>query len=222
MEAIAGRLARPIRVVDPFVTGAGLRNAAGNCILGISFFIAMIPAARALSWSLAGLANIVWLSGAAIMGVLSFVRTPPRSTLVNVWTIAATSGMLLIPCFMRPIGPSAGGLALGGVALELLGIALTQVARVYMGRSFGVLPANRGVVSKGPFSSVRHPIYIGWLVLSIGYAMSYPTARNVLLIAITLPFMVWRIEQEETHLSEDPEYCTYRRRVRFRLWPGLI
>jgi len=222
MGAITDGVGRPIKIVRPVVTGAGLRNAASNCILGLSFFVAMIPAARALSWSLFGLANIVWLSGAAIMGMLSFVRTPPRSTMVNLSTIGATAGMLFLPCFMRPVGASSGGLALAGVALELFGIALTQIARVYMGRSFGVLPANRGVVSKGPFSLIRHPIYFGWLVLSIGYAMSYPTARNILLILVTLPFMVWRIEQEETHLSEDPEYCAYERRVRFRLWPGVI
>jgi isoprenylcysteine carboxyl methyltransferase (ICMT) family protein YpbQ len=222
MGAITDGVSARAKIVHPVVTGAGLRNAASNCILGLSFFIAIIPAARALSWSLLGLANIVWLTGAAIMGVLSFVRTPPRSTMVNMSTIAATTGMLFLPCFMRPIGASSGGLALSGVAFELFGIALTQVARVYMGRSFGVLPANRGVVSKGPFSSIRHPIYFGWLVLSIGYAMSYPTARNIILIASTLPFMVWRIEQEESHLSEDPEYRTYERRVRFRLWPGVI
>jgi isoprenylcysteine carboxyl methyltransferase (ICMT) family protein YpbQ len=222
MGAITDGAVVPAKIVHPLVTGAGLRNAASNCILGLSFFIAMIPAARALSWSLFGLANIVWLSGAAIMGMLSFVRTPPRSTMVNARTIAATAGMLFLPCFMRPVGNSSGRLALAGVALELFGIALTQVARVYMGRSFGILPANRGVVSKGPFSSIRHPIYFGWLALSIGYAMSYPTARNIVLIASTLPFMVWRIEQEETHLSEDPEYRTYERRVRFRLWPGVI
>ena len=222
MGAITDGVGRPIKIVRPVVTGAGLRNAASNCILGLSFFVAMIPAARALSWSLFGLANIVWLSGAAIMGMLSFVRTPPRSTMVNLSTIGATAGMLFLPCFMRPVGASSGGLALAGVALELFGIALTQIARVYMGRSFGVLPANRGVVSKGPFSLIRHPIYFGWLVLSIGYAMSYPTARNILLILVTLPFMVWRIEQEESLLNEDPEYRTYERRVRFRLWPGVI
>ena len=222
MGAITDRVAVPAKFVKPMVTSTGLRNVASNCVLGISFFIAMIPAARALSWSLLGVANIIWLSGAAIMGILSFVRRPPRSTMVNARTIAATAGMLFLPCFMRPYGRSSGGLALCGVALELFGIALTQIARVYMGRSFGVLPANRGVVSKGPFSLIRHPIYFGWLVLSLGYAMSYPTARNIILIVSTLPFMVWRIEQEETHLSEDPEYCTYERRVRFRLWPGLI
>jgi protein-S-isoprenylcysteine O-methyltransferase Ste14 len=225
MEAIAEHVAAPTaraEIAQQPVSGAGLRNAAGNCLLGISFFVAIIPAARALSWSMLGIANVVWLSGAAIMGVLSFVRMPPRSTMVNPRTVAATFGMLLLPSLMRPYGPSTGGLAYCGVALELFGIALTQVARVYMGRRFGVLPANRGVVSKGPFSLVRHPIYFGWLLLSIGYSMSYPTARNILLIAITLPFLVWRIEQEETHLSEDPEYRTYERRVRFRLWPGVI
>jgi protein-S-isoprenylcysteine O-methyltransferase Ste14 len=222
MGAITERVLVRTKIVRPLVTGAGLRNAASNCILGLSFFVAMIPAARALSLSLSGLANIVWLSGAAIMGILSFVRTPPRTTMVNMSTIGATAGMLFLPCLMRPIDASSGGLALAGLALELFGIALTQVARVYMGRSFGILPANRGVVSKGPFSLIRHPIYFGWMVLSIGYAMSYPTARNILLILVTLPFMVWRIEQEETHLSEDPEYCTYEKRVRFRLWPGVI
>ena len=182
----------------------------------------MIPAARALSWSIAGVANVVWLSGAAIMAILSFVRTPPRSTMINVWTVAATAGMLILPCLMRPNEQSEGVLAFAGLMFEFFGIALTQAARVYMGRSFGILPANRGVVSNGPFSIVRHPIYIGWLVLSIGYAMSYPSARNVVLIVITLPFMVWRIEQEEAHLSEDPEYRTYEQRVQFRLWPGVI
>src|SRR5258708_33209808 len=94
MVAITERVLVPAKIVRPRVTGAGLRKAASNCILGISFFVAMIPAARALSWSLFGLANIVWLSGAAIMGILSFVRTPPRSTMVNGYPMAATAGML--------------------------------------------------------------------------------------------------------------------------------
>ena len=182
----------------------------------------MIPAARALSWNLSGIANIVWLVGAAIMGTLAFVRTIPRSTMVNAGTITASGGMLLLPCLMRPISPSTGGVELTGLMLELFGITLTQVARVYMGRSFGVLPANRGVVSKGPFSWVRHPIYFGWLILATGYAVSYPTPRNIIVVASTLPFMVWRIEQEERHLREDPTYRSYESRVRYRLLPGLI
>jgi protein-S-isoprenylcysteine O-methyltransferase Ste14 len=52
--------------------------------------------------------------------------------------------------------------------------------------------------------------------------MSYPNERNIMLIVVTLPFMVWRINQEEAHLSADPEYRRYMDRVRYRFWPGLV
>jgi protein-S-isoprenylcysteine O-methyltransferase Ste14 len=182
----------------------------------------MLPAARALSFTLAGAANAVWLTGAAIMAIMSFARFAPRTSAVNWRTLAATGGMLILPVFMRPTAMATGVLATTGLIFELFGVVLTQVARVYMGRSFGILPANRGIVSKGPFRSVRHPIYFGWLILSLGYAMSFASERNILLIAMTLPFMVWRIGQEEVHLSADPEYLQYMKQVRYRLWPGVL
>jgi protein-S-isoprenylcysteine O-methyltransferase Ste14 len=221
MEAVVVRTPAPVAAV-PRVTVAGLRHALGDCVLAVSFLLAMLPAARALGFTLAGAANVVWLTGAAIMAIMSFARFAPRTSAVNWRTLAATGGMLILPCFMRPTAMSAGALATTGLIFELFGVVLTQVARVYMGRSFGILPANRGIVSKGPFRSVRHPIYFGWLILSLGYAMSFASERNILLIAMTLPFMVWRIGQEEVHLSADPEYLRYMKRVRYRLWPGVL
>jgi len=222
MEADAVRITAPVAVRQPYVTSAGLRHALGDCLLGVSFLLATLPAGRELSFTLAGAANLVWLAGAAIMAVMSFARFVPRTSAVNLRTLAASGGMLMLPCLMRPTSMTTGALATTGLILELLGVMLTQIARVYMGRSFGVLPANRGIVSKGPFRLVRHPIYFGWLILSIGYAMCFATGRNIMLIVITLPFMVWRIEQEEVHLSADPDYRRYMDRVRYRLWPGVI
>jgi len=222
MEAVAAPIPAPTTVPQAQLTIAGLRLALGDCVLAVSFLIAMLPAGREISFTLAGGANIIWLAGAAIMAVMSFARFAPRSATVNLRTITASGAMLILPCLMRPINPSVGALATAGLVLELFGVMLTQVARVYMGRSFGILPANRGIVSKGPFRWVRHPIYFGWLVLSIGYAMSYASPRNILLIAATLPFMVWRISQEETHLSADIAYRGYMEHVRYRLLPGVI
>jgi protein-S-isoprenylcysteine O-methyltransferase Ste14 len=221
MEAVVALTPAPVAAV-PRLTVAGLRQALGDCVLAVSFLLAMLPAARALGFSLAGAANVVWLTGAAIMAIMSFARFAPRTSAVNWRTLAATGSMLILPCFMRPTAMSTGALATTGLIFELFGVVLTQVARVYMGRSFGILPANRGIVSKGPFRSVRHPIYFGWLMLSLGYAMSFASERNILLIAMTLPFMVWRIGQEEVHLSADPEYLRYMQRVRYRLWPGVL
>lgn len=223
MQAVAARrITTAVVVPPPRVTIAGLKHALGNCLLAVSFLLATWPAAHKLTFDLAGAASLVWLAGAAIMGVMCFARFVPRSATVNFSTLLASGAMLLLPCLMRPTIPSAGALATTGLLLELFGVILTQVARVYMGRSFGILPANRGIVSNGPFRYVRHPIYFGWLILSIGYAMSYLSWRNVFLIAATLPFMVWRISQEEMHLSADAQYRGYMSLVRFRLWPGVI
>ena len=223
MEAVAAPV--PAKIALPQqsrVTIAGLKRALGDCVLAGWFLIAMLPAGREVKFSLAGAVNLVWLSGAAVMAVMSFARFAPRIASVNLRTIAASGGMMILPCFMRPTNLSTGGLGTTGLILELAGVLLTQVARVYMGRSFGILPANRGIVSKGPFRWVRHPVYIGWLILSIGYATCYANDRNVALILATLVFMVWRIDQEEALLSADPEYRRYMDRVRYRLLPGIV
>jgi protein-S-isoprenylcysteine O-methyltransferase Ste14 len=222
MEAVAVRISAPVAVPQSHITVVGLRRALCDCLLAVSFLLATLPAARELTFSLAGASNLVWLTGAATMAVMSFARFAPRSSTVNLRTLAASGAMLILPCFMRPTNLSTGALATAGLLFELFGVVLTQVARVYMGRSFGVLPANRGIVSKGPFRWVRHPIYFGWFILSIGYAMSYANDRNIILIIATLPFMVWRIDQEEAHLSADPDYRAYMQRVRYRLVPGVI
>ena len=219
LDATAGLASAPLTLKPPVITSAGLRHALANVLLAASFFVAALPSANQ---SQIGLANAVWIVGAIIMGVFSLVRVPPKTAMVTVPAIAASAGMLVIPCLMRPVAPSAGLLALAGIALEVVGVVLSQVARIYMGRSFGILPANRGVVSKGPFSIVRHPIYLGWLILTIGFACSYPSGRNVILIVASMPFLVWRIEMEEGLLALDSSYRAYQDRVRFRLWPGVI
>jgi protein-S-isoprenylcysteine O-methyltransferase Ste14 len=219
IDATAGIASAPLTLTPSAVSSAGLKHALANVLLAGSFFLAALPSANQ---SDIGLANAVWIVGAVIMGVFSLVRVPPKTAMVTLPAIAASAGMLVIPSLMRPVAPSSGWLALIGILLEVVGVVLSQVARIYLGRSFGILPANRGVVSKGPFSIVRHPIYLGWLILTIGFACSYPSGRNVLLIIASLPFLVWRIEMEEGHLALDSSYRAYQGRVRFRLWPGVV
>src|ERR1700691_3335847 len=139
MPAVAVPVHAQIPVPQSRVTIAGLRHAFGDCVLAASFLLATLPAGRELSFSLAGAANLVWLTGAAVMAVMSFARFAPRSTTVNLRTIVASGGMMILPCFMRPTNLSSGALATTGLIFELLGVMLTQVSRVYMGRSFGIL-----------------------------------------------------------------------------------
>jgi protein-S-isoprenylcysteine O-methyltransferase Ste14 len=69
---------------------------------------------------------------------------------------------------------------------------------------------------------MRHPIYVGWLVLLLGYAMAFPRALNFAAIAAMLPFMIWRITLEEKLLTHDPEYRVYCDKTPYRLVPGVF
>ena len=199
---------------------SSFKNSISNIALALLFFAALIPG-HTSRYNLHA-ADIIWMTGAALMGIFSLVRIPPKTVTVTANSIAATAGMMILPTLIKPGLASVGLLNQAGMALELIGVIFTQLARVYLGRSFGLLPANRGIVSKGPFRLMRHPIYVGWFVLTLGYAFIYPRPRNFVVIVAALLFMMWRIVQEEDLLGLDSEYRTYCEKVRYRLIPWVI
>lgn len=207
------------RAAAPAILPPGFRHTLGNVLVAASFAVAAIPNARQFFRSPA---DAIWTIGAILMAAMSLVRIAPKATRVDLHAFLSTIfPVFLFPCLMRADGASTGLLAWSGVGLELFGVALSQVSRVYMGRSFGILPGNRGIVSKGPFALVRHPIYAGWFLLTVGYLASYPSWMNCIVTVATLPFMLWRIRLEEDLLNADADYRKYRRLVPFRLVPGL-
>jgi protein-S-isoprenylcysteine O-methyltransferase Ste14 len=195
-----------------------LASAASNVALAALFFSELFRGGFAHDHSVS---NIIWIAGAAMMGLFALVRIAPKTELVSFATITATGGMMLIPLFMTSEPNHGGRFQHIGEVLELAGIMLTQVSRIYLGRSFGLLPANRGIVSSGPFRLIRHPVYLGWLILTAGFVTVNPSWRNLLVTIAILPFMFARIGQEETLLQTDREYSAYSERTRYRLIPGL-
>jgi protein-S-isoprenylcysteine O-methyltransferase Ste14 len=200
------------------ITRAELRHLVSNLGVAVLFFLTLFPTNRDYGSSLA---NWIWLSGAALMGLLVLIRIPPRAAMITPSTLLATSVSVVVPALMRPAHPSHGLLAEAAIVIELFGVVLSQVSRIYLGRRFALLPADRGVVTGGPYRFVRHPIYAGWLILSIGYVMAFPTIRNGLVVIATLPFILVRISQEETLLGDDPDFRSYLARIHWRLIPGL-
>jgi protein-S-isoprenylcysteine O-methyltransferase Ste14 len=223
-----------------------LLHAAANLGVAATFLVSLLPWApqlvAILPWGSRLLAatadarpaNIsawIWIVCALVMAALSLVRTAPREARTDYQALIATSAMLIFPLLMRPLTRSAAlipltptGMAFEavGLILQISGLLLMQVALLYLGRHFGLLPANRGLVMRGPFRLIRHPVYAAWLVTVSGTSMAVPTIRNFALVALTLPFMVWRIALEEKLLDHDPQYLAYRQRVRWRLAPGIF
>jgi protein-S-isoprenylcysteine O-methyltransferase Ste14 len=108
-----------------------------------------------------------------------------------------------------------------GVALQTVGLLVQVTAKVVLGRCFGLLPAVRGIVTRGPYKLVRHPIYMGYLIAHIGFLAANFSLRNALVLAVLYAAQVWRMHREELALSTDASYVAYQRNVRWRLVPGI-
>ncbi|WP_408182795.1 MULTISPECIES: methyltransferase family protein [Paraburkholderia] len=109
-----------------------------------------------------------------------------------------------------------------GATLQLLGICWQLFAKASLRRSFGILPANRGVVSRGAYRFVRHPMYLGYFITDIGFLLVNFGLQNLLVYGCQFALQVGRIVREEQLLSADEGYRTYKGRVRYRVIPGLF
>ncbi len=109
-----------------------------------------------------------------------------------------------------------------GFALQFLGTAFEVYGKAALGRSFGIVPANRGVIVRGPYRIVRHPIYLGYLVTHAGFLLSNWSTRNLAIYGAVYVFQVLRILSEERFLGQDATYREYIERVRYRVIPGIF
>lgn len=95
-------------------------------------------------------------------------------------------------------------------------------AKIYLGRSFGLLPACRTVVETGPYRIVRHPIYLGYFVAHMGFLLNNFSWWNVKVFALLYLLQFCRIHYEEQVLSKNPQYVEYKNKVKYRFIPFVI
>lgn len=101
---------------------------------------------------------------------------------------------------------------------SLLGVVIAIWTIATLGRAFDVSPADRGLVSKGPYQWLRHPMYASELFSVIVVVLVELTMRNILVTAVLVVTLVLRIKWEEKIISG---YQAYGRQVRSRLIPGV-
>jgi protein-S-isoprenylcysteine O-methyltransferase Ste14 len=74
------------------------------------------------------------------------------------------------------------------------------------------------VISSGAYSIVRHPMYVGVLVMVLGTPLALGSWWGLLILALTVPVLVWRILDEEKVLEHElAGYTDYTHKVRYRL-----
>jgi protein-S-isoprenylcysteine O-methyltransferase Ste14 len=112
-----------------------------------------------------------------------------------------------------------------GVFFYLAGGALRIWPIFVLGRRFSGLVAiqpGHELVTDGIYRVIRHPSYLGMIILMLGWALAFRSGLGVILAALIVPPLLARIRSEETLLRSQfgAEYDAYRRRTS-RLIPGI-
>lgn len=79
---------------------------------------------------------------------------------------------------------------------------------------------NLTVILTGPYALVRHPMYVGGLVMILGIPLALGSWLGLLMVVLFAPVMTWRILDEEKVLAKNlPGYAEYLDKVKYRLVP---
>jgi protein-S-isoprenylcysteine O-methyltransferase Ste14 len=153
--------------------------------------------------------------------VAYLVRRPARvlSQRPLDWLLAfgGTFGGVLL----RPIGMHPRWGVVAGFDLQMIGLVICVASFFALGRSFGFAAADRGLVQRGPYAVVRHPIYCAYFFLQFGYLLQSLSVANALIVTFICSCNIGRALVEERLLVTSGRYDEYRLRVRWRLVPGV-
>ncbi|MFA6236250.1 MAG: DUF1295 domain-containing protein [Bacteriovorax sp.] len=78
--------------------------------------------------------------------------------------------------------------------LAIAGFTISTLALFDLGSSFGVSPANRGVVRVGLYRYLRHPMYLGYAISEFGFVFLNPTNVVIYCVSMGLYFVRTKLE----------------------------
>ena len=180
--------------------------------IGLAFWIALGGLRLVDAWQNAHLVPALLAAQSGLIAWLLVTRS--QQAVEAHWMqrlVAWISALLPLALRIREETPA-------GQVITALGLLLVLWALGTLGRSFGIAPADRGLVREGPYRLVRHPMYLGELVSLAGAVTGDPSAWNVALIHVLLLSLLLRIRWEERAVFN---YGAYAGRVRWRLIPGI-
>jgi protein-S-isoprenylcysteine O-methyltransferase Ste14 len=171
-----------------------------------------------------------WLGSAGVCAfyalvIWSYLRRGPavatcRSVTAHVAAVAATFAPFVFP-LLQTSTPGAGRQFASDVLL-LAGVTWSVWSLHFLGRNLSMIAQARNVVHRGPYRWVRHPLYAGEIVSSLGLAIAAGSAVAGVLWLTLCALQVYRaLREEQVLLRALPGYRVYRARTA-ALLPGIF
>jgi protein-S-isoprenylcysteine O-methyltransferase Ste14 len=146
--------------------------------------------------------------------------------LVITGTIVAVVAVLVVSALDHRFGWSNVPIpvVIVGNILVAVGLVLAQLVVIQNSYAAATITVEAGqkVVSTGLYGLVRHPMYVGTLIMMIGTPLALDSYWGLLAIVLALPVLAARIEDEEKMLRQELDgYDEYTHKVHYRLVPGV-
>jgi protein-S-isoprenylcysteine O-methyltransferase Ste14 len=151
-------------------------------------------------------------------------RGPARATIRSITAGVAAVVATWIPFAIPLLHGSPPGAVWQGVSdvLLLAGTAWAVWSLRSLGRNLSVIAQARDVADRGPYRWIRHPLYVGEIVSSLGLAIA---AHSLAAIAVWLGICALQayraVREEQLLLAVLPGYGAYRIRTAVLL-PGIF
>lgn len=176
------------------------------------------------SWSFINEPNVVtglYLADQTLVMLFLLFRRPAQQISSRPLDYLIAAAGTLLP--LAAVPPSSDPIAPMWLCALLLmaGLLLHLAAKLSLRRSFGIVAADRGIKVEGPYRFVRHPMYLGYMLVHLALLLAGPLWWNAAVFAVTWITFLLRISAEERVLSHNDDYRAFQGKTRFRLFPGL-
>jgi len=134
--------------------------------------------------------------------------------------------MLVVPALDHRLGWSEMPLYVAIAGDVLVAVGFLIIFLVYKGNTFASatieIAPDQKVISTGLYALVRHPMYMGALLLLVGMSLALGSWCGLFVFLLFIPALAWRTLDEERFLATNlPGYSEYLDKVKYRLVPGL-
>lgn len=167
--------------------------------------------------------NLLLVLQLSVLAVTMLTRRPPRRITHNpiFWILAVSATYW--PLYSQEFYSAGQRVApqWASLGVSIVGFIIAIWARFTLGRNIGFVPAQREIVAHGIYRFVRHPIYTAIFLGIIADEMAAFSWRNVALDVFWASLFIIKSFVEESFLADSSEYADYKRRTRWRWFPGI-
>jgi protein-S-isoprenylcysteine O-methyltransferase Ste14 len=146
---------------------------------------------------------------------------------IMIFAFLSFAAAVVVPALDHRFGWSAVPASIAILGNVLIVLSYVGFYFVFRENTYGAatiqVESDQKVISTGPYAVVRHPMYTGALVMTLGMPLALGSWWGLLVLVPCVVVLVWRLLDEERLLAKNLRgYADYQRQVRFRLIPGIF